>query len=312
MTATPADLQNKLLAMPLNPDLLGIGGPYLSQDLLKSPPLAPSRYLFLLPAVAHVGRVTQGDAWKDWETATLYCPAILKPTATVDSILKQHRPPQKPMPTTLSNIRSGGGSYKRDSEDYDLAMMRWGAGAIDRLRAAQATVKELNEAWERMERDREAHAPGVEALRAAFRALSVAIVERQVAPFARLRSGGSVFDIKPDTFASEWLFGRVIREGVLTEGGAQVFLFVDRAQLERAFPVALPDVEPSDFEGLHLSQSMKLALLTVRDWEVNPGNQPKVEALAEHVKSLAKVQGETLSDSRALAIARVLRDGFGG
>lgn len=296
----------------LNPIILGIGKPYMDAGLLRTPPLAPSAYTFLLQALARVGRSIEGDEWAEWETATIHYPhpGSAPSKLTVETFLKSERGPLPPRPVSLAS-GSSNRDYAAETAAYRESKAKWEADAPARLNAAEEKLEAVRRARADLIANSLKHAPGVAALHGAFRDLSERILDEQVPAFGRLRSGGEVFPLKPEVFADEDLANRVIREGVLTVSGAQAFIFVDRKKLERAYPLPPAPVSESEFANLHLSDSMLLALDVIREWEISPAKQYTVEAIASQVRAIGVLKGLAISERRSKDIARIVRDGTG-
>lgn len=243
----------------LETSVSGIGQPYLNQALLASPPRAPDSFIFLLPALVRVGQSREGDGWANWESTTLYHPSRPPPWQTVGTILAQHRPPQRRPPTSIANNRSLGASPDL-ARTFSEEMAVWDAAAPQRLAEAERQVAEAQQAHELNEELHRSHAPGVRALHRAFDALALAIINARVAAFGKLRTGELPFGLKPGVFAEDGLSCRVIREGLLTVGDAQAYVFLDKDQLERTFPLEPTVQAPAGIVPSELSTYLQLAL----------------------------------------------------
>lgn len=280
------------------------GTPFLSAYLLENPPLAPASKIFLLPALAHVGKSTEGDGWLSWESQTLHYPQLAAPTLTVADVLARHRPPAKT--SSIGHLGSRPPTFRPTVRpSYEDQLADYNAKSDDRLKAAQEAVAHSQKAYEDYERLRLTHLPGVTAIYRAFRALSYKVVDGDVKAFSRPVAGGGVLEeLPPSRFQDEALVHQAIRAGRFNEGAS--YLFFEREDLERAFPLeGTASADAAYWDGIKLSPYMALMLDIAKRWEIDPQNPPKASALQKEIESTAAKFGLSVGPGQQLSTRNV-------
>lgn len=282
-------------------DLNGVGFPFMDQELLANPPLAPTAQIFALQAIRHVGR-SMFDNWSEWESARWYPAPALPPFLTGEHLGQFEPAPQEPKPLPPRSIAASdyddGSRRHRLNEaaraDYDEAMAIWQQSSADRLARFQAVIEDdikYSAAWSA---GIVANEDAIAGINAAVRRLAQAVMDGVVSPYIRTYS-----DMEPMSlhdWANPDLLVTISRTGAVPfADGKSAHVFLHREELENGFPLAADPEDDLRALGIdHLSPYMRLMLHVIRKLKITPGNQPKALALEAEITAAAPLFGLTV------------------
>ena len=112
-----------------------------------------------------------------------------------------------------------------------------------------------------------------------------------------------------DAWINDYMSADIARSSGGPPAHGSVYLFIDRGELERAFPLARPASDDASALGLeHLSPYLRLMIHLSRMENVGPDRQPNLDALAALIKEQAPAFGLALAERQPKEIARLIRD----
>lgn len=297
----------------------GIGAHYVKQDMLDKPPPVGSRLLTIPQALARIGKATEGEAWKGWERNTLHFPRpVLAPKENLADLLDAA---SKTAPVKLpSSLTTSGGRkpYIPVPADYAERKRAWDEKEPERIAAANATIEQVSQSYQKWKDGAVQHAVGVAALHRAFAALANAISDASVQPwFFQPKTGTkgkqrSDWLLRPAAASSLVRFSRIQN----LKGEDFGVALVPADELEAAFPASRPAaIIATSEDGWPLSPYLQLMMHVARQEGITAANHGTTAQLAaaicEAAQSFGLTVGSTgsddLSPSMAAHLAKAIR-----